>query len=168
MSIGLGKLPAAATIPLNGVALPARLFWLRPTIRMKIACAFLAITLITLSLGLFASHSLGIAETLVVRTFDNALMSISYARASATDFANMQSVTVGLRPPGAADGSVLRDRMTSLSQMLGEDLPVAAERSLSPKAAQAAQDLTAAAAAWEAAAQKLIANGSPGGAAVSA
>src|ERR1700712_3806079 len=102
MSIGLGKLPAAATTPLHGVALPARLFWLRPTIRMKIACAFLAITLITLSLGLFASHSLDIAETLVVRTFDNALMSISYARASATDFAGMQAIMAGRQHTGAA------------------------------------------------------------------
>jgi diguanylate cyclase (GGDEF)-like protein len=129
---------------------------------MKIACAFLAITLITLSLGLFASHSLGIAETLVVRTFDNALMSISYARASATDFANMQSVMVGLQRPGSEDAVVLRERMNGLSQTLADDLAVAAERSLSPKAAQAAQDLIAAAATWEAAALRLIAKQTSG------
>ena len=81
----------------------ARTLWLRPTIRMKIACAFLAITSITLGLGLFASYSIGIAETLVVRTFDNALMSINYARASATDFANMQSVVAGRRYFGAVN-----------------------------------------------------------------
>src|ERR1700712_6128817 len=102
MSIGLGHQAAAQPTPPIGAAPWAKPIWLRPTIRMKIACAFLAITLITLSLGLFASHSLGIAETLVVRTFDNALMSINFARASATDFAGMQAIMAGRQHTGAA------------------------------------------------------------------
>ena len=136
----------------------ARTLWLRPTIRMKIACAFFAITSITLGLGLFASHSIGIAETLVVRTFDNALMSINYARASATDFANIQSVVAGRRYFGAADAAAFQSRMSELTQTLTDDLAVAAERSLSPRAAQTAHDLTATVAEWAKAADALVAN----------
>lgn len=148
--------------PRIGVAFGARLLHrfhgLRSTIRVKIACAFLAITLITLGLGLFASRSIRIAETLVVRTFDNALMSISYARASATDFADMQAIIAGRSYLDAPEAASVRRRMGELAQTLTEDLAVAAERSLSPQALQAAHDLTDAVAKWQVAAQALIAD----------
>ena len=125
---------------------------------MKIACAFFAIALIMLGLGLSASHSLGVAETLVVRIFDNALMSINYARASATDFAGMRSIMAGRRHFAGAEAAAPQQSMRELAQTLTDDLAVAAERSLSPKAAQAARDLIAAVVDWEITAQALLAD----------
>ncbi len=147
-----------------GTPVSVRPFALRATIRMKIACAFLAVTLITLGLGLFASHSISIAETLVVRTYDNALMSINYARAGATDFAGMQSLMAGHRHFDAAETIAIEQRMNELAQTLTDDLAVAAERSLSAKAAHAARDLAAAVGEWEIVAQTLLANQAGAGA----
>ncbi len=144
------------TSPRRSTGGPARWFRFRLTIRLKIACAFLAITLITLGLGLFASHSIGIAETLVVRTFDHALMSINYARASATDFVDMQSVVAKRRSLDPADAAALDDRLNEVAQLLTDDLGVTADRSLSAKAVQAARDLIGPVAAWKKIAHALI------------
>ena len=73
----------------------------RATVRRKILLAFLAISAITGGLGAYAVYSVQDAGGLVGKTFDRALMSISYARAVSASFAGMEAVRARRRaaPP---------------------------------------------------------------------
>ena len=134
---------------------------LRLTIRAKIACAFLAISLITLGLSLSAQRSINIAGDLVVRTFDNALMSTNYARGAAADFSAMQAALAKLRWYHAADNRptdnrALGEQIAQLAQTLADDLGVAADRSLSPGVTRSVGDVMAAVARWRQGAGALL------------
>ena len=130
---------------------------LRLTIRAKITCAFLAISLITLGLSLYAQRSMGIAGALVVRIFDGALMSTNYARGAAADFAGMQAAQAKNRSRKMEDAPALTEQMARLGQMLTDDLAIAVERSLSPAVAPSAREVGAAAAMWQRRADELLA-----------
>jgi hypothetical protein len=61
------------------------------TIRSRILIAFLVVSVITATLGAYATFGIRHAGILVDKTFDESLMSINYARAAAADFAGMRA-----------------------------------------------------------------------------
>ena len=122
------------------------------TIRGRLLIAFLCMTLITATLGAYAVRSITEGARLVTETFDNSLMSISFARAAAVDFSTMEGLAVRRRLiAGAAAQHDLSSRIDDLADTLRDDLNVAAERSRSVRATAAAQAVGQAVAAWQAA-----------------
>ena len=110
------------------------------TIRGRILVAFLAMSVITGTLGIYSAQGINRAGVLVAKTFDHSLMSINYARAAAADFASMQAAFA--RRWVASDPEVRRqidEKVAQLEKSLAEDLAIAAERSQSPRAIQAAE-----------------------------
>jgi diguanylate cyclase (GGDEF)-like protein len=127
----------------------ARLVSLLGTIRGRILIAFLAMSVITGALGGYAALGMKHAGVLVAKTFDESLMSINYARAASADFAAMQAAFT--RRSVTRDPEVRRkldQTIDGLDQSLSEDLQIAAERSHSNRAAQAAQNVQRAVKAW--------------------
>jgi diguanylate cyclase (GGDEF)-like protein len=119
------------------------------TIRGRILIAFLAMSVITGALGAYAALGMRHAGALVAKTFDESLISTNYARAAAADFAAMQ--TAFTRRSVASDAGVrakLDSAIDGLGQSLYEDLHIAAERSQSTRAVQAAQIAQRAIEAW--------------------
>ncbi len=126
-----------------------RLHRRRGTIRSRILVAFLAIGMITATLGAYAIYGIRNAGTLVTKTFDETLMSINYARAAAADFAAIQAAF--LRRETSKDEkarAALDDQIEKLIDTLNDDLAVAAERSHSKRATEAAGNVKEAAATW--------------------
>ena len=62
------------------------------TLKWRIWLAFVTVSLITFWLGTFAVIEIGSAGRLVEKTYDQSLMSISYARAASADFSAMQAI----------------------------------------------------------------------------
>ena len=84
--------------------------------------ACLAISTITAALGGYVSLGIRHAGELVVRTYDESLMSINYARAAATDFAAMRAT---LPPPGhrrSRAAKTFDQEIAALARTLAEDL----------------------------------------------
>jgi diguanylate cyclase (GGDEF)-like protein len=129
----------------------ARAVSLCMTIRGRILVAFLIMSAITASLGVYAIFGIRHAGVLVDKTFDESLMSINYARAAAADFAAMRAAFA--RQWIASDPSMRADldnQIERLSASLAEDLQIAAGRSQSERAARAAENVQHAAVAWKA------------------
>jgi diguanylate cyclase (GGDEF)-like protein len=121
------------------------------TIRGRILIAFLAMSVITGAVGAYAALGMRHAGALVAKTFDESLISINYAHAAAADFAAMQAAFT--RRSVASDAGVrakLDSAIDGLGQSLYEDLHIAAERSQSTGAVQAAQIARRAVEAWNA------------------
>ena len=121
------------------------------TIRGRILIAFLVMSVITGAVGSYAVLGMRRAGALVAKTFDESLMSISYARAAAADFAAMQAAFN--RRAVVRDVEVVRkldQTIDDLDRSLIEDLQIAAERSRSPKVARDVEKVEAAVKAWNA------------------
>jgi diguanylate cyclase (GGDEF)-like protein/PAS domain S-box-containing protein len=129
----------------------------RKTIRGHILVAFLLMSAITASLGGYAIWGIQDAGILVRKTFDQSLMSINYARAAATDFAAMRAV-FGRR--WIADDPDMRasldEQIEVLAKTLRDDLKIAARRSQSDRAKQAAINVQVAANAWKSTSEHLL------------
>ena len=120
------------------------------TIRGRILVAFLLMSAITASLGGYAIWGIQDAGILVRKTFDQSLMSINYARAAATDFAAMRAVFARRWIAGDPDMRAnLDEQIESLAKTLRDDLKIAAQRSQSARAKQAAVNVQHAANAWK-------------------
>src|SRR5580698_1857631 len=120
------------------------------TIRGRILVAFLIMSMITATLGVYTTMGVRNAGMLVDKTFDESLMSINYARAAATDFASMRAAFA--RRWIATDPNMRRtlaDEMDKLGKSLSEDLDIAAQRSQSVRATRAADSVKRAVAAWQ-------------------
>jgi diguanylate cyclase (GGDEF)-like protein len=129
----------------------SRFVAIRGTIRTQILTACLAISMITAALGGYATLGIRHAGDLVVKTFDESLMSINYARAAAADFSAMRAAfSRRLVTDDPAVRQNLDKEIDSLAKALAEDLSIAAERSQSPRAAAAASKVQEAANAWRA------------------
>lgn len=105
------------------------------TIRGKILLAFLVVALCTSMLGSYAVRSVVESGRLVVHTFDQPLMAISYARLAQVDF-NALRLALERRAVAATD-SLRREQdaqMDDISSNITGDLEVAFERSSSPRA----------------------------------
>ncbi len=127
------------------------------TIRGRILVAFLIMSTITAALGGYAIWGIQDAGILVRKTFDQSLMSINYARAAATDFAVMRAV---FARRWIADNAEMResldDQLANLARTLKEDLAIAARRSQSARAREAAANVQRAADAWKRISEHLL------------
>ncbi|UMY18238.1 EAL domain-containing protein [Methylobacterium organophilum] len=122
------------------------------SIRGRILVAFLTLSVITAGLGAFGASSLETTGDLVNKTFDRSLMSINYARAAATDFANIRlAFTRRLRSASPPEREELDAQIADLLKAFGEDLDVAAERAQSERAAREAGLVRRAVSDWVAA-----------------
>ena len=120
------------------------------TIRGRILLAFVTMSLITGSLGLYAISGIQQVGDLVHRTYDESLMSINYARATAADFAKMRSAfarRAESRNPAVM--AKLDQEIADLVVTLAEDLTIAVERSQSLRARRAAEAVQAGVTAWD-------------------
>lgn len=120
------------------------------TIRGRILFAFLTMSLITGALGLYAISGIQQVGELVHRTYDESLMSINYARATAADFAKMRSAfarRADSRNPAVM--AKLDQEIADLVVTLAEDLTIAVERSQSLRARRAAEAVQAGVTAWD-------------------
>ena len=127
------------------------------TIRGRILVAFLLMSALTGALGGYAIWGIQDAGTLVRKTFDELLMSINYARAAATDFAAMRAVFARRWIADEPEmGAILEKQIADLSKALKDDLAVAARRSQSALARQAASNVQHAADAWKSTSEHLL------------
>ena len=114
------------------------------TLRQRIILAFLAVGLVTAGLGAFALRGIDLTGRLVVATYDQALMSISYARAAAANFSALEALEARSRLGGVAWAS----RFDHLVEDLRGNLEVAAERAQGEASSGAAADAARAVEAW--------------------
>jgi diguanylate cyclase (GGDEF)-like protein len=127
------------------------------TIRGRILIAFLVMSVITATLGAYATLGIRHAGVLVDKTFDESLMSINYARAAAADFAAMRAAFARQWIAGDADTRAALDKeIDKLSASLGGDLTIAAERSQSVRASRAAESVKHAVDAWKTICERLL------------
>jgi diguanylate cyclase (GGDEF)-like protein len=120
------------------------------TVRGRIFVAFLSMSLLSGALGLYAVIAISHIGTLVNRTYDESLMSINYARATAADFAKMRTAFARrMHLRNEAETAKLNAEIADLSTTLAEDLTIAVERSQSDRAVRTAGAVQAAVSAWE-------------------
>lgn len=109
----------------------------------------LALSAIAAALGGYATLGIRHAGDLVAKTFDESLMSINYARAAGADFAAMRvAASQRLISYDPATRARLDAEIDRLAKTLLEDVTIAAERSQSARAAEAAAKVQEAASAW--------------------
>jgi len=120
------------------------------TIKARIFIAFIAMSLLTGGLGYYAIIAIAHVGDLVGRTYDQSLMSINYARATAADFAKMRAAFArqGLTKDRAV-AAKLDAAITELHTTLAEDLTIAVERAQSDRAVRAALAVQSGVAAWD-------------------
>ena len=120
------------------------------TIRGRIFIAFMAMSIITVTLGGNAILGIRHAGDLVNKTYDESLMSINYARAAATDFAAIRAAFARLQiTPDAALREKLKSDIKTLKKNFEDDLQIAVQRSQSDRARKAAIRLQSAVETWE-------------------
>ena len=118
------------------------------SIRVQILLAFVLMSVITASLGVFSTFSLDYEGELVDRTYDRSLMAISFARAASADFNAILAAFA--RKHSSLNGmstSVSRE-IDDLKQTMEEDLSIAVERAQSSRASKAAEQAIDAMSAW--------------------
>ncbi|MET0366639.1 MAG: EAL domain-containing protein [Methylobacterium sp.] len=120
------------------------------TIKARIFIAFFVMSLLSGGLGFYAIVAIAHVGDLVGRTYDQSLMSINYARATAADFAKMRATFArqGLTRDKAALAR-LDAQITELHTTLAEDLTIAVERAQSDRAVRAALAVQNGVAAWD-------------------
>jgi diguanylate cyclase (GGDEF)-like protein len=132
-------------------------FRLVATIRGKIILAFLTVGLLTAGLGAFSLSGIDLAGRLVVATYDNVLMSISYARAAAANFAALQALKARQRiENGTLD--LMAERFMTLVDETRANVAIAGERAQGEAARRAAADAAAAVETWLAIASLTLAD----------
>lgn len=121
----------------------------RLTLRVSLFLSFAALSIITGSLGLYASRTIRSAAGLVVEIYDKSLMSINYARAAAADFAILKSTLMERRlAADPARQAALDGRIQQIRHDLSDDLSIAAERAQSERAVAAAAAVGRAVEGW--------------------
>lgn len=130
-------------------ACSSRFIGARGSIRAGILVFCLAMSAIAAALGGYATLGIRHAGDLVARTFDESLMSINYARAAGADFAAMRVASAQrLLTKDRTVHARLDATIDELAKTLSEDVAIAAERSQSVRAAEAATKVREAANAW--------------------
>ena len=130
---------------------------LRMTIRGRILIAFLVMSIITAAVGAYATMGVRNAGLLVDKTFDESLMSINYARAAAADFAAMRAAFARrwiATDPGMR--AALDHDIENLNKSLSQDITIAAERSQSARAREAAENVRKAVEEWNSVCERLL------------
>jgi diguanylate cyclase (GGDEF)-like protein len=121
-------------------------------IRQSVLLGFVLMCSFTGAVGYYSATKIRQSAGLVVGLFDQSLMPIDYARAAATDFANMQ--TNFLRQRLAIQTQTLHDleaRGQSLAETFKADLGVSAQRAQTTRVKKAADSVRLAVQDWQAA-----------------
>ncbi|MGX1349426.1 diguanylate cyclase (GGDEF)-like protein [Bradyrhizobium elkanii] len=127
----------------------SRLALTKGSIRSQILIFCLAMSAVAVALGGYSILGIRHAGDLVAKTFDESLMSINYARAAGADFATMRvASSQRLLTTDPEIRANLDGQIEKLAKTLSEDLAIAADRSQSSRAAQAAAKVQEAADAW--------------------
>jgi len=120
------------------------------SIRGNILLAFLAMSALTVALGGYGLLTVSHSGRLVAETYDKPLMAINFARSAMYAFGVMDK-HLGLqraaRTAFAADHH--RAKIEKADQTLWEDLAVAEERSLSPRASAVIRDISRLVRRWD-------------------
>ncbi|MTV18737.1 MULTISPECIES: EAL domain-containing protein [Bradyrhizobium] len=144
----------------------SRLALTKGSIRSQILIFCLAMSAVAVALGGYSILGIRHAGDLVAKTFDESLMSINYARAAGADFATMRvASSQRLLTTDPEIRANLDDQIEKLAKTLSEDLAIAADRSQSSRAAQAAAKVQEAADAWMALHRRAIGSSTEGSAA---
>ncbi|MHC1944947.1 EAL domain-containing protein [Bradyrhizobium sp. UFLA06-06] len=143
----------------------SRLALTRGSIRSQILIFCLAMSAVAVALGGYSILGIRHAGDLVAKTFDESLMSINYARAAGADFATMRvASSQRLLTTDPEIRANLDGQIEKLAKTLSEDLAIAADRSQSSRAAQAAAKVQEAADAWMALHRRAIGSSTEGSA----
>src|SRR5207245_2146586 len=110
-------------------ALPMRLR-LRASIGATIFGAFVVMGLLIAALGGYGLYVLQSAGGFVVELYDRPLMAINFDRAASLDFAEMDKELVRRATASTQDQAAIDTKIERLARTFGEDLAVAAARSL--------------------------------------
>ncbi|MGF6429758.1 EAL domain-containing protein [Bradyrhizobium elkanii] len=144
----------------------SRLALTKGSIRSQILIFCLAMSAVAVALGGYSILGIRHAGDLVAKTFDESLMSINYARAAGADFATMRvASSQRLLTTDPEIRANLDGQIEKLAKTLSEDLAIAADRSQSSRAAQAAAKVQEAADAWMALHRRAIGSSTEGSAA---
>ncbi|MBR1161122.1 EAL domain-containing protein [Bradyrhizobium elkanii] len=144
----------------------SRLALTKGSIRSQILIFCLAMSAVAVALGGYSILGIRHAGDLVAKTFDESLMSINYARAAGADFATMRvASSQRLLTTDPEIHANLDGQIEKLAKTLSEDLAIAADRSQSSRAAQAAAKVQEAADAWMALHRRAIGSSTEGSAA---
>lgn len=109
------------------------------SVRIKILLGCLALTLVTILLGLFSRESEKELGRLGLRIYDEAFMAVSYMRSAQYEFAEL-SAKYRKRQAGGESRAVDEEMVEDLGALL-EDLEVARDRAMSDQGRNAAQQL---------------------------
>jgi signal transduction histidine kinase len=107
------------------------------SVKAKLFGGFLAMAFLIAGLGAYAILSIGNAGHVVTDTFDRPLMAVNFARSASQTFAALEIETLRSTDPEAPE--VYFD---GLSEQFTEELIIARERSISPKADAFFDDVT--------------------------
>ncbi|MGY4574040.1 EAL domain-containing protein [Bradyrhizobium pachyrhizi] len=141
----------------------SRLALTKGSIRSQILIFCLAMSAVAVALGGYSILGIRHAGDLVAKTFDESLMSINYARAAGADFATMRvASSQRLLTTDPEIRANLDGQIEKLAKTLSEDLAIAADRSQSSRAAQAAAKVQEAADAWMALHRRAIGSSTEG------
>lgn len=103
---------------------------IRGSIGATIFGAFVAMSVITGTLGVLGVYILSLAEGFVAQTYDGPLMAINYARSASLDFAQMDKELLQRGLVSEADRPAADRRLAQITKTFFEDLAIANERSL--------------------------------------
>ncbi|WP_083991996.1 EAL domain-containing protein [Bradyrhizobium embrapense] len=157
------KIGAAFRLATGGLS---RIALTTGSIRTQILIFCLAMSAVAVALGGYSILGIRHAGDLVAKTFDESLMSINYARAAGADFASMRvASSQRLLTTDPEIRASLDSQIEKLAKTLSEDLTIAADRSQSSRAAQAAAKVQEAADAWMALHRRAIGSSVEGNAA---
>jgi len=103
---------------------------IRGSIRATIFGAFVAMSVITGTLGVLGVYVLSLAGGFVAQTYDGPLMAVNYARSAALAFAQMDKELVLRSLASEAERPNVDRRLAQITKTFFDDLTVAHERSL--------------------------------------
>jgi signal transduction histidine kinase len=123
----------------------------RTTIGARIFGAFIAMSVLIGVMGLAGYGVLSAAGRIAVTTFDGPLMAINYARAAQTDFTAMQLAELRYEHAPAGRRAAIAGEIADLAATFGDDLDVAAQRSMAADEQQMIVQIRPLFAQWRAA-----------------
>jgi two-component system cell cycle sensor histidine kinase PleC len=103
---------------------------LHPSIGATIFGAFVAMGLLTAAVGGYGLYVLETAGGFVVNLYDRPLMALNFERAASLDFAEMDRELIRRAIAPDAERAAIDAKIERFSKTFGEDLAVAAERSM--------------------------------------
>jgi signal transduction histidine kinase/HAMP domain-containing protein len=120
----------------------------KTSIGTLIFIAFAAMGMITGALGGYGLFILSAAGDVVADTYDRSLMAVSFARSASLEFSRMESELLRRSIAAPGEQAASNAKLDRLAASFGEDLGVAAERSLAPDERDVIREIRTLAARW--------------------